>query len=428
MCLALIGTAFMGFPASAAVMTSPSFNLDSDVANTFGGRASSTSYGLVGSGGEAVVGNGSSGSYKLAAGYVPQLEQSIQLNVQPGGQTLYLPLDEPAGIGAYDNSISQNNGQLINNPSRTAGKIGSGLTLVDTSSQYVSVPTNASLESSTGTVSVWFKSSSTSTNQPVLSKAGAYMVYITTGGNLAAYDYAAGASRASGTVVNDNTWHYAALSYDLGVANGTKLYVDGQLVLTTTTGLLSQTNPVRLGNDNGTNYFPGTVDEAKAFNRILSADEVKAEYAAQNAGIRTALAFNAITPGAPENVGADVNVLTDAAGYNIAFAQDGDLQNGADTISAVNNGGTIDTPAAWVNGTTKGLGFTLNAAPGLPAKWGNGTNYAAIPGTTTSFFSRNGYGGGSKDIINMSYRVDVATSQPTGFYQNTVTYTATIIP
>lgn len=426
--LALVGSILLGYPASAAVMNSPSFNLDSDVANNFGGKISSTSYTMVNSGGEAVVGNGSSGSYKLAAGYIPQLEQSIQLNVQPSGQGLYLPLDEPVGTGAYDNSINQNNGLIANNPTRAAGKLGSSLTLVDTSSQYVSVPTAASLESNQGTVSIWFKSSSTNALQPIFSKAGVYMIYIASGGNLAVYDYNTSTSLPSSSVVNDGIWHYAALSYDLGVANGSKLYLDGNLVLTTTTALQVQTNPIRLGNDNGTNYLPGSIDEAKFFNRILTSDEIGVEYAAQNAGNASGLSLKTITPGVSNIVGSNANVLTDAPGYNLAFAQSGNLQNGADTISPVNNGGTIDTPAAWTEGTTKGLGFTLSAAPALPAKWGAGANYAALPGASTTFYSKSGYGAGSRDIITMQYRLDVPASQPTGNYQNTVTYTATMIP
>ncbi len=106
--------------ALAEVLTSPSFRLDPNVANTFGGTTTSANYKLVDSGGEAVVGAGSSGSYKLTQGYVAQLEQSIQLTLDAG--TLNIPAvtageSQNAALQAtvltdapgYDLAINQNN-------------------------------------------------------------------------------------------------------------------------------------------------------------------------------------------------------------------------------------------------------------------------------------------------------------------------------
>ena len=98
-----------------------------------------------------------------------------------------------------------------------------------------------------------------------------------------------------------------------------------------------------------------------------------------------------------------------------------------DTISAIS--GSIASPAAWSEGTTKGLGFSLSSATGgLDSKWGSGANYAAFPLSGTTFHTRSGYTGGTKDIVAMRARVDINASQAQGDYENTVTITGTIVP
>ncbi len=115
MALAVIPTA-----VGAGVLTSPSYRLDPNVANNFGGQGSSTSYKLVDSGGEAAVGSGTSTSYKLTQGYVAQLEQAVQLTLSTG--TVSIPSVVPGtsqnatiqstvytDAPGYDLAINQNN-------------------------------------------------------------------------------------------------------------------------------------------------------------------------------------------------------------------------------------------------------------------------------------------------------------------------------
>jgi hypothetical protein len=54
--------------ATAARLTSPSYQLDSNFNGSFGGATSSTSYKMTSTGGESIVGNGASGSYKITQG------------------------------------------------------------------------------------------------------------------------------------------------------------------------------------------------------------------------------------------------------------------------------------------------------------------------------------------------------------------------
>lgn len=90
--------------------------------------------------------------------------------------------------------------------------------------------------------------------------------------------------------------------------------------------------------------------------------------------------------------------------------------------------GTIASPAAWNEGTTKGLGFSLSSAPSLDGKWNSGSSYAAFPGTATTFYSRSGSLVNQVDTIGMRARVDAPLSQKAGDYTNTITITGTTLP
>ncbi len=141
------------------------------------------------------------------------------------------------------------------------------------------------------------------------------------------------------------------------------------------------------------------------------------------------IALGTITPGVSNTGAVSAQVLTDAPSYSLSVAQDNNLTSGVNTIPAI-SGGTIASPVAWIEGTTKGLGLTITGGPSVPGKWGTVGNYgyAAIPSSTTTLYTRSGYTGGAQDTISLQPRVDTTTAQPTGNYTNTMTITATIIP
>ena len=99
---------------------------------------------------------------------------------------------------------------------------------------------------------------------------------------------------------------------------------------------------------------------------------------------------------------------------------------GANTIAAIS--GSIASPTAWSDGTTKGFGFTLMSAPGLDGKWGSGANYAAAPGSATTYYTRTGASNSVKDVVAMRLKADTTLSTPAGQYTNQLTITGTITP
>lgn len=142
----------------------------------------------------------------------------------------------------------------------------------------------------------------------------------------------------------------------------------------------------------------------------------------------TTINLGSFTPGTSTAATVTASTITDAPGYGLSVSQDHDLQSGAYTIAPVS--GSIASPATWVEGTTKGLGFTLVStnATAIPGTWSSGNAYAAFPGAGTTFYTRTGYSGGNTDTLTMRVKLDVASSQQAASYSNTVTWVGTTTP
>jgi hypothetical protein len=142
----------------------------------------------------------------------------------------------------------------------------------------------------------------------------------------------------------------------------------------------------------------------------------------------TTISLGTVTPGTSNNATVTASVITDAPDYTLAVNQNNNLQSGAYSIAAVS--GSIASPVTWVEGTTKGLGFTLVStnATAIPGSWNSGNAYAAFPNTSTTFYTRNGFSGGATDTLTMRVKLDVPSSQPGAAYTNTVTWVGTTIP
>ncbi len=445
----VLGTAVPAFLLTSAVgaerYISSNYTIDASVGNSFGGSTGSTNYKMVTSGGEAVVGNGASGSYRLGSGYIAGLQRSIQLNVQPADLQVHYPMDEPSGNRLLDNTDGNATSTAANNPTRMSGKIGQAVSFNGTN-QYATSGRQTALDIDAGearTFSAWFKAGVQSQQAYIVGQGAnckGWSVVLDTAGNVQALfstsdsgctgpnNYSAA---TTGTRYDNDAWHHVLAVVDRPNGN-LRLYIDGQLKKTTTgidnTAAAADGQYVIAARGDYANTFAGLIDEVKVFSRAFSDTDAAREYGAQNAGIASSLSFADIIPDISQNVAARAIVQTDAPGYTLAISQNQNLTSGANTIGGIS--GSIETPVLWSEGTTKGLGFTLTGGIGLPAKWGTSPNYkyAAIPDASTSMYSRSGYSGGVKDVLTSQYRLDVPTSQTVGNYANIVTYTVTVLP
>lgn len=430
--------------ASADLLQSSHFRLDPNVAASFGGSGSSPSYQLTDTGGEGVVGAGSSQSYKLGQGYVRQLPQSIQLTVLPNGTYAYWPLDTGTGTVAYDNSMTGDDGTLQNAPSWTAGMVGQAVTL-NGSSQYLSTSTTQNNPTAL-TIEIWFKSTSGQGGRlmgfgTAATGASATLdrhVYLDDAGHIIwGVNNGSQHTVVTASTYNDGSWHHVAGS--LG-ASGLLLYVDGIRqgtdISTTTAG--NYTGYWRIGYDNlagwagapTSNYLDGSVDEARVVNRQLTDAEIKNDYTAGANALHNAFTLPDITPGISQTYLADAIVRTAAGGYNL-YVQSPTPLTHTDTVTTIPAiGGSIAVPAAWVEGTTKGVGFTVTDGTQVEVAWGTtpNFNYAALPASSTLFHTRTGLNGGVPEATTMQYRADTSSVQKQGTYSAQIIYTATTKP
>jgi hypothetical protein len=195
----------------------------------------------------------------------------------------------------------------------------------------------------------------------------------------------------------------------------------------------SNTSAARIGARDdlaAANFLKGNIDEVRLYDRPLSDAEISGDYTAGQSGLEFAHTLPNLTPGTSTTYSADAVVRTDAGGYDLFIQQPGLLTHTDSTTTLPNIAATIASPAAWVEGTTKGLGFTVTNGAQIESKWGVGPgyNYAAAPASPTTFHSRTGLTGGVPEKTTIQYRADSNPNQKQGAYSTTIIYTATIKP
>jgi hypothetical protein len=221
------------------------------------------------------------------------------LGASTTGLVGYWNFDEGSGTIAADSSGNGNNGTLVNGPTWTTGKIGSGALSFDGADDYINTGSNSSLnfgDTSPWTFSAWLywqgDSGTSTVSSGIAGKAG-------TTGFLSNYYYSGGASHyvygyrmatspntiyyfnANSSLDSLNTWQYVTFIAD-GAGN-LSLYKNGTFyqTLTGVAGTGIQFHYLGAGYDITTagRLFNGTIDDVRVYNRALSAAEVTDLYA-----------------------------------------------------------------------------------------------------------------------------------------------------
>lgn len=142
-------------------------------------------------------------------------------------------------------------------------------------------PPSSSLNINRGSVFAWIKTAAAgSSHRGIVVKQTAYGMFLLDD-IFVIYDWTAASNRSTGIDVSDDAWHLVGFTFDSGVSNGTKLYIDGVEQLTTAMTVSGQGESVVLGagDDLGNiQHFNGLIDDARIYDRILTAAEVKALY------------------------------------------------------------------------------------------------------------------------------------------------------
>ncbi len=145
----------------------------------------------------------------------------------------------------------------------------------------VNIGNPADLRLWSGSIEVWFKTSDAGSGyRELVSRQNAYGLALRDN-VLGFWDDDGGGWKTTGLALDDNQWHHVVMTFQSGVTNGTRLYLDGALVLTDTLNIQDQTKNITIGAWNSSEFFAGTLDEVAIYSTVLSAATVLAHYNAR---------------------------------------------------------------------------------------------------------------------------------------------------
>ncbi len=241
--------------------------------------------------------------------------------------------DETVGATTVVDSISGNNGTLVDGPTlQTAGAFnGSGTSVTFASgSDYIEIPRSVQNDFS---FAFWVKSdqaASTGTNwyqgyglvdgevPNIVNDFGTSVL----GGKFAFGVGNAETTITSTTAINDNRWHHVVATRDSS-SGEMKVYVNGieEGVTTGPTGTKAAAPRLTIGQiQTGINQFEGSIDELSIYDRVLSVAEVK----------RLAAQSGVDQRGAPRAMGrADIGAFEAFVVDSTSDASDGNYGEGA---------------------------------------------------------------------------------------------------
>ena len=168
-------------------------------------------------------------------------------------------------------------GTLVNGVGFTSSNNGSFI--FDGTNDYINFGNSSTLQQSSGSLSAWTKASSPGSGyRGIIAKQGAYGLFYTDS-VLVAYDWAADTPRSTGINIADNTWKNVVLTYQSGVSNGTRIYINGVSVLTATITIQSQVANLFGGAEANANQFASCqISSFNMYSRALTAQEVLHNY------------------------------------------------------------------------------------------------------------------------------------------------------
>jgi hypothetical protein len=225
-----------------------------------------------------------------------------------------------------------------------------------------------------GSIEGWIKTGNGgSSYRAAFGKHRAYCLYLFDNA-LAIYDWGGAANRSTGITLNDNTWHHIAMTFNSGVTNGTLIYIDGVLKLTTTMTILNQVDPFIIGSsiDPYGQFFAGSIDDVRVWNVIRTQTEIQdnmnIELTGNEVGLKAYYPFN-------QGIAAGDNTAITTVTDKTVNALNGTLTNFAKT-GTTSNFVVGKVQSALV---TSGLVLNLDAS--------NSTSY---PGTGTTWTDISG--------------------------------------
>ncbi|MBP7937361.1 MAG: chitobiase/beta-hexosaminidase C-terminal domain-containing protein [Phycisphaerae bacterium] len=310
-------------------------------------------------------------------------------------------LDDGFGTTAADSSSSGNHGTLVNEPTWTSSaRVGPYALSFDGSDDRVDI--GGAAVSGDLTLMAWLRFPTGPSNQRAITlqqnptTAGLQLVANPSNGTIRIDNEGGPASEvSSGTGMNDNNWHHAAVT-----RSGTtySLYVDGVLVGASGGSAPDYTSTkmgCRNSGSNGSFYY-GQMDEVRLYRRALSASDVNELY---NSAPVTTPEFN---PDGGVFGASSVNVVVTCltAGATIHYTIDG--TDPTELSPTVVSGGTVMVP---VPGTLRTKAWKTD----LTASGIKSATYTSQVAVATPEFSPDG-GGYDGSIVDVTVTCSTASA------------------
>ena len=181
-----------------------------------------------------------------------------------------------AGNTAYG-LINNVNGPLVNGVGFTTTN--NGYFTFDGTNDYINFGNSSSVQLTIGTLSAWVRATSPGAGfRGILAKQYAYGLFYNDS-ILVAYDWGASATRSTSINIADGNWKNVVMSFQSGVTNGTRIYLNGSLALTTTITWVNDTQNLYGGAEASAGQYAACFGSMfSLYNRVLTADEVLQNY------------------------------------------------------------------------------------------------------------------------------------------------------
>jgi len=149
----------------------------------------------------------------------------------------------------------------------------------DGSNDNINFGNSNSVKLTTGTISAWVKTSSPGAGfRGIMAKQYAYGLFYSDS-VLVAYDWGGSATRSTGVNIADGNWKNVVMSFQSAVSNGTRIYINGSLSLTTTITWVNDNQNLYGGAEVSAGQYAACSGSIfSLYNRVLTAAEVIQNY------------------------------------------------------------------------------------------------------------------------------------------------------
>ena len=171
------------------------------------------------------------------------------------------------------------NGTLTNGP--TFDSANGGSIVLDGSNDEIICGNDASIQITEGSISAWFAANNGNSGyNGIIAKQLAWGLFVYDD-ELVTYSWGNSARRDTGIDVGNGAWNNAVMTFTETTgspSNNAKIYLNGDLVLTTTVRNSAQTVTLQLGEANHSQHLNGKIAQASVYNRVLTPDEIRKNY------------------------------------------------------------------------------------------------------------------------------------------------------